>query len=111
MRRPSISSSICALSEGDLLVFYTDALIEANDPSGRFLGEIGLQRIVAASPQNDLRKFGTAVLDGVRQFSGDRPAEDDVTLLALRFSASNRRLPGFAEKLNAYAKLIGLKSV
>jgi len=98
------------VSDGDLLVLYTDAFIEASDASGQLLGETGLQKIVSDSPQDDLRRFGSAVLAGVRQFSEDRPAEDDVTLLVLRFSASKRRLPGIAEKLNAYAKLIGLKA-
>ena len=36
-----------ALDKGDLVVFYTDALIEAGDEAGQFLGEQGLLEIVA----------------------------------------------------------------
>ena len=33
-------------SQGDLVIFYTDALIEAGDPAGQLLGEEGLLEIV-----------------------------------------------------------------
>ena len=50
MRR-AIRRSTSALGRGDLLVFYTDALSEAADPSGKLLGEAGL---LEAARQLDL---------------------------------------------------------
>jgi len=99
------------VSEGDILVLYTDALVEATDPNGQLLGELGLHKIVAQSESKNVRQLGHAVLDRVRNFSSNRAAEDDETLLVLQFSATSKHRPGIAEKLNAYAKVIGLKAV
>ncbi len=99
------------VSDGDVLVLYTDALVEATDRNGQLLGEAGLHRIVIQSQSRNVRQLGLAVLDGVREFSSNRPAEDDSTLLVLAFSAKSRHRPSIAEKLNGYAKVIGLKAV
>jgi serine phosphatase RsbU (regulator of sigma subunit) len=99
------------VSDGDVLVLYTDALIEAIDHNGQLLGEAGLHKIVAESQSKNVRQLGLGVLDRVREFSSNRPAEDDATLLVLEFSATTKHRPSIAEKLSAYAKVIGIKSV
>jgi serine phosphatase RsbU (regulator of sigma subunit) len=99
------------VSDGDMLVLYTDALVEASDTNGQLLGESGLHKIVTQSHCENVRQLGHEVLDRVRDFSSNRPAEDDSTLLVLQFSATSKHRPGIAEKLNAYAKVIGLKVV
>jgi serine phosphatase RsbU (regulator of sigma subunit) len=99
------------IHEGDVLVFYTDALTEAHGSDGEMLGEGGLRNIVARLPTDNVRDFGGGVLQAVRAFSGGCPAEDDETIMVLKFSNSRIRTPGFREKLYAYAKVLGLKSV
>jgi len=99
------------IGEGDLLVFYTDALTEAHGARGGVLGEQGLHDIVSRLPTDHVRNFGNGVLQGVRAFSLGNPAEDDETIMVLKFSTSRVRTPGFREKLSAYAKLLGLKEV
>jgi serine phosphatase RsbU (regulator of sigma subunit) len=94
-----------------MLVLYTDALTEAFGVDGKVLGEDRLLKIVENLPTGDAREFGSRVLQGVRAFSGGSPAEDDETILVLKFSAARNRTPGVREKLTAYAKLLGLKSI
>lgn len=99
------------VNDGDLLVLYTDALTEAHSPNGSLLGEEGLMKIVSGTSTERVSQFGHAVLQQINEFSGNRPAEDDVTILVLKFSHNSRRLPGLREKLNAYAKMLGLKRI
>ena len=62
------------LGIGDVVVFYTDALIEASDASGRMLGEAGLLGLVRGLDARDPLALGPAILDGVgRHRGGDRP--------------------------------------
>lgn len=98
------------IADGDLLVLYTDALTEAHGAGDTMLGEEGLLRIVSGIATDHVREFGGRLLHGVREFCRNNPAEDDVTILVLKFVAGRRRTPGVREKLNAYAKLLGLKS-
>ncbi len=99
------------VEEGDMLVLYTDALTEAGNVEGKLLGEEGLLKITQRVPTGDVRHFGSDLLAGVRQYSGDTPSDDDTTLLVLKFSAGRTQTPGIDEKLNAYAKVLGLKAV
>ena len=100
-----------SVGQGDMLVLYTDALTEATSVDGTLLGEDGLLRIVAGLATDQVRELGSGLLQAVKAFSGGEVAQDDVTLLALKFSITRRRTPGVREKLTAYAKLLGLKPV
>jgi serine phosphatase RsbU (regulator of sigma subunit) len=99
------------VAEGDLIVLYTDGLTETLQDDGTMLGEAGLLAIVSAIATTDTREFGRTVIERLRDSSGNRPNEDDLTLLVLKFVAARRRTPGVLEKLNAYAKVLGLKPV
>ncbi len=101
------------LGRGDLVVFYTDALIEAADGSGQLLGESGLleaaRRLDAmgGSPST----IGQALRDAVARHRGGAAADDDVTLVVLHHDASPSPRLTIGEKLDVYAKVFGLKSV
>ena len=99
------------LEEGDIFVLYTDALTEARSPDNQLLGEEGLLKLVATLPTSSVRDLNRGILEGLNQFTDNQPADDDVTILVLRYVASGWRMPTFKEKMNAYAKLVGLKSV
>ncbi|HEY3964449.1 MAG TPA: PP2C family protein-serine/threonine phosphatase [Planctomycetaceae bacterium] len=97
------------IGDGDLLILYTDAFTEARDTEDRLLGENDLLQIVAGLPTDDVRGLGRGVLDGVREYSSGRPFEDDVTIMVLRFSKAQRRIPGLIERLKGYARVLGLR--
>lgn len=97
------------VADGDLLVLYTDALTEVHGNDDKLLAEEGLLRIVSRIGTNQVREFGNRLLQGIREFSDGRPAEDDLTILVLKFVSNRWRTPSVREKLNAYAKLLGLK--
>ncbi len=97
------------LEPGDVVCFYTDALTEASDPSGRMLGEEGLLELARGLNPDDPKQIALGLIariDGHRQ---GRPDDDDVTLLCLFHNARGPRPPPFAEKIEVYAKFFGLK--
>lgn len=98
------------VADGDLFVLYTDGVTEARGDDDKMLGEEGLIRIVSGITLDSVRDFGGRLLRGVQEFARNRPSEDDLTILVFKFAAGRRRTPGVREKLNAYAKLLGLKA-
>lgn len=100
-----------ALGRGDVVLFYTDALIEANDPEGRMLGEDGLLNLARDLDATDPRALGPALLRSVEQHRGGRAADDDLTILALHHNAGPPPRLSIGQKLDVYAKVFGIKGV
>jgi phosphoserine phosphatase RsbU/P len=99
------------LDKGDVLVFYTDALIEAGNEAGQLLGERGLLEIARGLDPSDLGSMGPALLDEVARHRGGSAADDDVTLLVLHHNAGRPPRQSIGEKLDVYARFFGLKPV
>lgn len=97
------------LGPGDLVLFYTDALIEASGPSGEMLGEEGLLALARDLDPGDPSRIGRALLAGVEAHRGGKEADDDTTLVVLRHNAGGPRRLSIGEKLDVYAKVFGLK--
>ena len=73
------------LHPGEALLLYTDGVTEAMNSGQEFFSDDALLRIVAACPDRDPETLVTAVLKGVKEFAGDEPQSDDITVLALRY--------------------------
>lgn len=97
------------LEKGDIFLLYTDALTEARDGDDKMLGEAGLLSLVESVPVTNVRDLSRAVLARLDEYSNGRPADDDITLLAMQYTAGKWKFPTIREKLNAYAKLLRLK--
>lgn len=101
---------VAGLDRGDLVLLYTDALIEARSPSGDMLGERGLLDLVRSlrvSP-DDPGSLLTSVLGRVRAHAGGAELDDDATMVLLRENGSDADM-SMREKLGVVAKLLGLK--
>ncbi|TVQ32188.1 MAG: serine/threonine-protein phosphatase [Phycisphaeraceae bacterium] len=76
------------LHPGDMVLIYTDALIEASDGAGRQLGEEGLLELVrglnAAHPEQLVREL----LETVSAHRDGAPGGDDETVLLLRHNGA-----------------------
>jgi phosphoserine phosphatase RsbU/P len=97
------------LVEGDFVLSYTDALIEAVDPSGKPLGEGGLLQIARGLDMAALSpgQIGPAILDAVSAFRAGKPADDDQTLIVQYHTGTNPP-DGPVARLKAMARLVGL---
>jgi len=73
--------SATRLFAGDIMISYSDALIEASNPAGNELGEAGILAIARTIDLTDPAKIGPSILGAVAAHRGGRPADDDVTLI------------------------------
>ncbi len=72
------------LAHGDLLVAYSDGVVEAQAPNGELFGEDRLARALADAPNSSCRAAIDNILGAIARFTGDQVPYDDVTLLAAR---------------------------
>jgi sigma-B regulation protein RsbU (phosphoserine phosphatase) len=70
--------------DGDLLVLFSDGIVEAVNRRDEPFGEDRLIAIVRDRARESARAICDAILDGVRGFSDGRPAHDDQTLVVVR---------------------------
>lgn len=76
-RRPMVA--------GDLLVFYTDGLVEARNARDDEYGDERLKRAVArAASSRTAREIRDAILGDLSNFKGDQEQVDDMTLVVVR---------------------------
>ena len=75
-----------SLAEGNCVPFYSDGLVEAQDPKGKMCGFPRLRALVAQHGEE--RTLGNLLLEELYSFVGESwEQEDDITLLTLRRSA------------------------
>jgi sigma-B regulation protein RsbU (phosphoserine phosphatase) len=75
------------LAPGDLFVFCTDGVYEANDALGREFGAERLLRVVGDLRHKPARDLVDGIFEAVQEFRGDTPANDDMTAVAVRITA------------------------
>jgi serine phosphatase RsbU (regulator of sigma subunit) len=98
------------VNDGDVVLFYTDALIEATNTSGEQLGEAGLLKIARSlATTTSAASIARSIIAGVREFTSGAQAQDDVTILAIRFAKKNKCRPTLLERLGSMSRLIGLR--
>lgn len=75
------------LSDGDLLLFYSDGIIEAMNPQGEEFGFERMEEAIARHGDLCASDIVKGLLLDWRRFTleGDRPPEDDVTVVAVKF--------------------------
>jgi len=69
---------------GDLVVFYTDGVIEAVNTQGEDFGSEELERVVALNAGETAERVVTAIFSAVGSHTGDLNAFDDQTVIAVR---------------------------
>ena len=79
-----------ALCEEDRLLLYTDGLVEVYDGSRQQWGSDGLKRALVESSGLAGREVIDRLLRAARYFSGQRPFDDDVTVVLMERSGCIR---------------------
>ncbi|HUR59000.1 MAG TPA: SpoIIE family protein phosphatase [Opitutaceae bacterium] len=73
----------CEFGPGDLLLGYTDGVLEASDAEGRLLGEEGIARMLTRSRGKSSADVCDLILREMESHSGRKEFEDDVCLVAI----------------------------
>ncbi len=75
-----------SLKPGDLLIYYTDGLTEAENPQGEFFGENGLEETISECYEMPIDEMGDYILQKVDEFVAGAPPFDDLTLVLVRYT-------------------------
>jgi len=75
------------LAVGDLYVFFSDGVSEANDALGREFGYERLLNVIRETRHESARVVVDAIFSAVQEFRGDTPPNDDMTAVALKITA------------------------
>jgi serine phosphatase RsbU (regulator of sigma subunit) len=73
------------LEEGDTIVYLSDGIVEAQNEHGDPLGFDQLEAFLASQTDRSPNVIRDGILDAVARHSGTRPADDDRTVMVLRF--------------------------
>jgi sigma-B regulation protein RsbU (phosphoserine phosphatase) len=79
---PYRTSGVTAAS-GDLLLLYTDGVLEAPSPSGELFGQDRLYSLLRGEASASPSELKSRLLTSLRNWTGGRLDHDDVTLLAV----------------------------
>jgi sigma-B regulation protein RsbU (phosphoserine phosphatase) len=84
---PKVEEGTVAFHPGDLLFLYTDGLVEQRNPADEMLGSDRVHDLVAQLGDADARAAVTRMNALCNDFAQGAIQDDDVTLMAVKFSA------------------------
>lgn len=99
------------LDPGDIVVLYTDALIEAANASGTQLNEEGFLALVGAVPQSEHDRLPDGIRQRVAAYVGGRPLDDDATIVVLQHTAQDPPALSLTGQIAKVARMLGLGAV
>lgn len=82
------------LQEGDAVVYLSDGIVEAQNESGDPFGFDNLESLLAAAADRSPSVIRDTILHAVALHSGTRPADDDRTVMVLRFESLRSEVRG-----------------
>lgn len=90
---------------GDMVLCYTDSLIEAQDRKGDMLGPAGLVRIAQGLDTRDPTTWIAQLLEAIKHENPDNLVDDDVTAMLFRPNGMSPKVP-FLERAAAPLKVM-----
>jgi sigma-B regulation protein RsbU (phosphoserine phosphatase) len=83
---PVLDEKRIFLPAGGTLFMFTDGVTEAMDTDGQLFGRERLQTALRTSHLSRAQSLCAEIWHAVKTFSGDQPAHDDVTLVAVKLN-------------------------
>ncbi|MFI5252182.1 MAG: PP2C family protein-serine/threonine phosphatase [Bacteroidota bacterium] len=81
---PQLKEECAPFASGSIFVGYTDGILERTSPDGIEYGEEKLKTYLRGAQTADVRNYAGGILNDVRNFGGDKPFDDDATLVVVR---------------------------
>ncbi|MEO5357539.1 MAG: serine/threonine-protein phosphatase [Nitrospirae bacterium YQR-1] len=89
MNSAEFKESTVALQRGHIIFTYTDGVDEAKDEDGKMFTLRRLKDSLCKSPLVSLEVLCDGVLAELREFTGEAPQSDDITILSVRYLGGN----------------------
>jgi hypothetical protein len=91
-RREPFCERAATFDAGDRLILYSDGLIEALGDDGEPFGFERFESTIVDNGTRSAAEIKQALLQSVKRFTRNRPAEDDQTLVVIGFEVQRKRL-------------------
>lgn len=72
------------LAPGDILLLYTDGLVEAENEARELFGRERLEPFVRANAHRSAQELCQAIYDEMRRFTGEEQLKDDTTIVVVK---------------------------
>lgn len=83
-KQVDFEEKIVALEAGDVILLYTDGVVEAENPQGEFFGMQRLTALFHSLTERPPQKIINAIMDEVKEFCRRKKFKDDITLLIFK---------------------------
>ncbi len=80
----SFQNAKFTISDNDILVCFTDGLIEATNSKGIQFGKDNVRHIIEENHEKNAREIANAIFENLKTYIGHEYREDDVTILVLK---------------------------
>jgi phosphoserine phosphatase RsbU/P len=84
MESSQFGEQVAELAPGEIVLLYSDGLIETRNPAGEFFGEERLRSLLPGSCASPAAVLGDRLVAACDSFQGDAPAHDDLSLVILQ---------------------------
>ena len=80
------SQQVVDLAPGEIILIYSDGLIETRNAAGEFFGEERLRTMLVSERESAAGELGERLVKACDRFQGDAPAHDDLSMVILQRS-------------------------
>ena len=91
---PVVSVAAFDIEDDDVVVFYSDSLVESSNPMGERYGERRLQRILRKYARSAGERACEVIIEDALAHYSEQPILDDVTVVVVRMGAGRLSLLG-----------------
>lgn len=104
-------SSTVSMEGGDAVLIFSDGIPEAVGTGGELYGFRRLERAAAATRGSDARGVVDAILADLQRFVGEKPQEDDITLVVLVRESRTEIRPASRARPTVLTNEIALRAI
>lgn len=84
-KNKTYKSSTIELNEGDLMVLYTDGIINSRDKEGTLYGADKLNETLLTMHNLSAKEVVDKLLESIKSYEAEQTQSDDISIVALRF--------------------------
>ncbi len=85
---PVLAVSSLALEADDVLVFFSDSIVDSRNPEGQSYGDRRFQRVLRNKVRDSGQRVCHVIMDDAQTFYGGRAIAEDINLVVLRLGAA-----------------------